>query len=70
MALQYLIPYINNESKFPYKDETKNWKGEAGTLVNLIYRASFYNPEMSKQYLEIYNNLKENDYIFRLTYFK
>ena len=70
MAIQYLIPYINNESKFPYKDETKNWKSEAGTMVNLIYRASFYNPEMNKKYLEIYDNLKENDYLFRLTYLR
>ena len=70
MAIQYLIPYINDESKFPYKDETKNWKSEAGTMVNLIYRASFYNPEMNKKYLEIYDNLKENDYLFRLTYLR
>lgn len=70
MAFQYLIPYIDNESKFPYKDETKNWNSEAGTLVGLIYRASFYNPEMSKKYKEIYSNFKENDYIFRLTHFR
>ena len=39
-------------------------------MVNLIYRASFYNPEMNKKYLEIYDNLKENDYLFRLTYLR
>jgi hypothetical protein len=70
MAFQYLIPYIDNESKFPYKDETKNWNSEAGILVDLIYRASFYNPEMSKKYKEIYSNFKENTYLFRLTYFR
>ncbi len=70
MALQYLIPYINDASKFPYRDETKNWDTEAGTLVNLIYRASFYHPEMSKKYADIYRNFKANDYLFRLTYLR
>ena len=67
MAFQYLIPYIDNESKFPYKDETRNWNSEARTLVNLIYRASAYNPEMAAKYLEIYRNFKGNDYHFNLT---
>ncbi len=70
MAFQYLIPYIDNEGKFPYKDETKNWKSEAGTLVGLIYRASFYNSEMDAKYLEIYKNFKGNDYNFNLTYLR
>lgn len=67
MAFQYLIPYIDNESKFPYKDETRNWNSEARTLVNLIYRASAYNPEMAAKYMEIYRNFKGNDYHFNLT---
>ena len=70
MAIQFLIPYIGDKSKFPYKDETINWKSEAGTLVNLIYRASYYNPEMSKKYRENYDQFKENDYLFGLTFFR
>jgi Alginate lyase len=70
MALQYLIPYINDASKFPYKDETKNWNSEAGTLVNLIYRASFHNPEMREKYVDIYRHFKGNDYLFKLTYLR
>ena len=70
MALQFLIPYLGNPAKFPYKDETPNWKAEAGTLANLFYRASLYNPEMTKKYKEIYTDFAENDYIFHLTYYK
>ena len=69
-ALQFLLPYINDAGKFPYKDQTVNWQAEAGTLAGLLYRASFYNPEMAAQYRKIYDDFKQNDYLFKLTYFR
>jgi len=70
MALQFLIPYIDHPDKFPYKDETINWKSEAGTLVNLLCRAADYQPEMAKKYREIYANFNESENLFCLTYLR
>ena len=70
MALQVLIPYIDDPAKFPYKDETINWKSEAGTLVNLLWRAADYHLEMAAKYREIYTHFNEKDDIFCLTYLR
>ena len=70
MALQFLIPCIDDPAKFPYKDETINWKSEAGTLVNLLWRAADYHLEMAAKYREIYIHFNEKDDMFCLTYLR